>query len=164
MKPGLTEMIGATDQPVTLTGSAQTTAFALQPASGPSPKTAVAAPSAHTHLKIENVVSMKSHATYEVYVNLPDNPDAAAYKEHYAGVMHLFGVVKASTRSDRHSGDGLSFSLDITQLVDRLKARNAWDDRNIRVTFLARQTGGTASAAMAGHDPIRVGRVSLYKA
>jgi tyrosinase len=162
MKPGLPEMIGASDKPVTLTGSPQTTAFALQLPSGPALLSA-AAP-AKTHLKIENVVSEKSHATYEVYVNLPNNPDAAAYKEHYAGAMHLFGVIRASARSDRHSGNGLSFSLDITQLVNRLKAINAWDDQNIRVTFVPRSTGGTARAAMAGHDPIRVGRVSLYRA
>jgi tyrosinase len=165
MKPGLPEMIGSSDKPVTLTGSAQTTAFVLQPPSGPALKSAaVPAAPAKTHLKIENVVSGKSHATYEVYVNLPDNPDAAAYKEHYAGVMHLFGVIQASARSDRHAGNGLSFSLDITQLVNRLEALNAWDDRNIRVTFVPRSTGGTARAALAGHDPIRVGRVSLYKA
>jgi tyrosinase len=165
MKPGLPEMIGASDKPVTLTGSAQTTSFVLQPASGPAlERAAVQAATANTYLKIENVVSEKSHATYEVYVNLPDNPDAAAYKEHYAGAMHLFGVIQASTRSDRDSGNGLSFSLDITRLVNRLQALNLWDDQNIRVTFVPRLTGGTAGAAIAGHDPIRVGRVRLYRA
>jgi tyrosinase len=165
MKPRLAEMVGASDKPVTLTGSPETTAFVLQPPSGPALVSgAVPAPPPKTYLKIENVVSEKSHATYEVYVNLPDNAEAAAYKEHYAGAMPLFGVIQASTRSDRHAGNGLGFSLDITQLVNRLKARNAWDDQNIRVTFVPRSTGGTARAAMAEHHPIRVGRVSLYRA
>jgi tyrosinase len=165
MKPGLPEMVGANDKPVTLAGSTETTFFALQQPSGPALKSAaMRAEPAKTYLKIENVVSKKSHATYEVYVNLPDNPDAEAYKEHHAGAMHLFGVVQASTKSDRHSGNGLSFSIDITQLVNRLKAINDWDEKNIRVSFVPRTTGGTAMAAIAGHDPIRVGRVSLYVA
>jgi tyrosinase len=161
MKPRPAEMVGATDKPVTLTGSPETTAFVLQPPSGPA---IMGGAEPKTYLKIENVVSEKSHATYEVYVNLPDNADAAARKEHYAGAMPLFGVIQASARSDRHAGNGLGFSLDITQLVNRLKARNAWDDQNIRVTFVPRSTGGTARAAVAGHAPIRVGRVSLYRA
>jgi tyrosinase len=165
VKPGLPEMIGASDKPVTLTGSAQTTAFVLQPASGPALESAsIQAAPAKTYLKIENVVSEKSHATYEVYVNLPDKPDAAAYREHLAGAMHLFGVIQASTGSDRGPGNGLSFSLDITQLVNRLQAVNVWDDQNIRVTFVPRRTGGTAGAAIAPHDPIRVGRIRLYRA
>jgi tyrosinase len=163
MKPRIPEMIGASDKPVTLTGSPEATAFVLQPPSGPALLSGPAA-APKTYLKIENVVSEKSHATYEVYVNLPDNADAAAYKEHYAGAMPLFGVIQASATSDRHAGNGLGFSLDITQLVNRLKARNAWDDQNIRVTFVPRSTGGTARAAVAGHAPIRVGRVSLYRA
>jgi hypothetical protein len=64
-------------------------------------------------------VSKKSHATYEVYVNLPEKPSAEDYKEHYAGAMFLFGVVRASTRSARHAGNGLHFSFDITDLVNR---------------------------------------------
>lgn len=165
VRPERPEMIGASDKPVTLTGSAQTTAFALQTPSGPARFTeGFTAAAARTYLKIENVVSEKSRATYEIYVNLPDNADATAYQEHYAGAMPLFGVIQASTASDRHAGNGLSFSLDITQLVSRLKARNAWDENHIQVTFVPRSTGGDAREMVAGHPPIRVGRVSLYKA
>ena len=157
-------MVGASNKAVTLTGSAQTADFVLQPPSGPARLTAES-PAAKTYLNIENVTSEKSHATYEVYVNLPDHPDATAYKEHYAGVMPLFGVVQASTPSDRHPGSGLNFSLDITKLVNRLKARNAWDEKNIRVTFAPRRVEDDTRAAIpARHPPIRVGRIGIYKA
>ena len=156
-------MVGASDKAVTLTGSAQTTAFVLQPPSGPA-RLAAEPQASRTYLSVENVTSEKSHATYDVYVNLPDHPDAAAYKEHHAGALPMFGVVQASTPSDRHPGDGLNFSLDITQLVNRLKARNAWDEKNIRVTFAPRGAGDkTPTALPVRHQPIRVGRVSLYK-
>ncbi len=164
MKPGPSEMIGANDTPMTLTGAAQSTTFALQAPAGPSlTSAALPAAPATTHLSIENVVSTKSNATYEAFVNLPANPDEAAYKEHYAGVLHLFGVTQASTQSDRHAANGLSFSLDITKLVSRLKARSAWDDGNIRVTLVPRSARGAGLANLAVHDPIHIGRVRVYR-
>ena len=158
------EMVGAATEPVTLTGSAQTRSLTLQPPSGPALRGAVRPAAGKTYLKIENVKSEKSHVTYEVYVNLPEGADPAEYKEHYAGSMPLFGVMQASRTTERHAANGLGFSLDITQLVNRLKEKNAWDDGNIRVTFVPRRTGGTAGAAVPGHDPIQVGRISLYRA
>jgi tyrosinase len=158
------EMVGAATEPVTLTGSAETRSLALQPPAGPALRGAAGPAAGKTYLKIENVKSEKSHVTYEVYVNLPEGADPAEYKEHYAGAMPLFGVVQASRQTERHAANGLGFSLDITQLVNRLKEKNAWDDRNVRVTFVPRRTGGTASAAVPGHHPIQVGRISLYRA
>ena len=174
MAPERPEMIGASAKKVTLTGSPQSATIAIQPATGPAkPKAAKQAPKARkaaaesapqgkTYLHIENVVSKKSHATYEVYVNLPENPDAAAYEQHHAGAMHLFGVVRASTRSARSAGNGLTFSIDITGLVETLKESNDWDENNVRVTFLPR-TGEEAHGAPAEHDPIKIGRIGIYR-
>ncbi|HEY1342697.1 MAG TPA: hypothetical protein VGF59_34580, partial [Bryobacteraceae bacterium] len=169
------EMIGAGGKKLTLTGSPQSAAIPIQPPTGPAkakaakagkvakaPKAAAQpALEGKTYLNIENVVSKKAHTTYQVYVNLPEDPDAAAYEEHYAGAMHLFGVVRASMRSARSAGNGLSFSMDITGLVDRLKEKNAWDEKNVHVTFLPR-TGVEGEAAE--HDPIQIGRISIYRA
>jgi len=169
------EMIGASGKKLTLTGSPQSAAIAIQTPTGPAkakaakagkaPKAAAAAvqpvPEGRTYLHVENVTSRTAHNTYEVYVNLPENADAAAYKEHYAGALHLFGIARASTRSARSAGNGLSFSMDITELVDRLRQENAWDDKNVRVTFLPR--AGVEGAA-AEHEPIRIGRISIYRA
>jgi tyrosinase len=170
-------MIGASGKKLTLTGSAQSAGISLQQASGPAkakaakaakaPKNAKVAvqpePEGRTYLHIENVVSKKAHNTYEVYVNLPEKPDAASYERHYAGSMHLFGVVRASTRSARSAGNGLSFSMDITELVDALKKSNEWDDKNVRVTLQPRSVV-EGQPAPAEHEPIRIGRISLYRA
>lgn len=129
------EMVGANSKKVTLTGSMQTTTFAIQEPSGPAKARAKAAKtsvSGKTYLYIENVVSKQSHTTYEVYVNLPEKPNAAAYQEHYAGAMHLFGVRHASTRSEEHAGSGLNFSLDITKLAEMLRAKKLGMTRTSR--------------------------------
>jgi tyrosinase len=176
MAPQRSEMIGASGKNLTLTGTPQSVGISLKPPSGPAktketkagrpPKGGAAAaaqpaPEGRIYLYIENVVSRRAHTTYEVYVNLPEHPDAAAYEAHNAGAMHLFGIVRASTRSARSAGNGLSFSMDITRLVDRLKQENDWDEQNVRVTFGPRADG---EGAAAGHDPIQIGRVSLYRA
>ncbi len=161
------EMVGASTKKVSLTGSAQTATINIQEPSGPAKARgkAVAQPplAGKTYLQIENVVSKKSHTTYEVYVNLPGNPSSADYEEHYAGTMHLFGVRHASKRSAEHAGNGLSFSLDITDLVENLKARNAWDGKKVQVTFAPRSEAGEAKPAVAEHDPIKIGSVRLYR-
>jgi tyrosinase len=143
-------------------------AFKIQPPAGPAKvrgksAMAIAPPLGNTYLHIENVVSKKSHASYEVYVNLPEKANAAAYEQHYAGTMHLFGVPQASTRSEHHAGNGLQFSLDITKLVDALKSKNAWDDKNVRVTFAPRGAGEGVRGAIPEHDPIKIGRISLHR-
>jgi tyrosinase len=159
------EMVGASKK-VRLTGSLQTTTVAIQEPSGPAKargKAAKAPALGETYLQIENIVSKKSHATYEVYVNLPENANPADYPDRNAGALHLFGVRRASTRSAEHSGSGVNFSLDITKLADSLKEKNAWDDRNVRVTFVPRSEAGEPLRAIAEHDPIKIGRVSVYR-
>jgi len=158
------EMLGANAKKATLTGAPSTVSFSLQPPAGPAKaRTAAAAlpGAAKTYLQVENVVSKSSRATYEVFVNLPEKPTSGAYERHLAGAMHLFGVVQASRLSEEHAGDGLNFSLDITDLVDRLKATGDWDEKNVRVTFVPRGAGN--HRAIPEHDPIKIGRVSVYR-
>ncbi len=162
------EMVGASSRKVTLTGSPQTTTVAIREPSGPAKGRTKAARApvpalGQTYLQIENVVSKKSHATYEVYVNLPEKANSAESQKHYAGALHLFGVRHASKKSAEHAGSGLNFSLDITELADALKAKNAWDEKNVRVTFVPRGESGEARRAIPEHDPIRIGRVSVYQ-
>ena len=163
LKPRLPEMVGASDEAVTLTGPPLTRAVALRAPSGPARLAADADAGTKTYLKIENIVSEESQATYEVYVNLPTAPDQAAYERHYAGALPLFGVIQASVPSERHAGNGLTFNLDISRVVDRLKAENSWDAARVEVTFVQRP-GRNAGASAGQHEPIRVGRISVYQA
>jgi len=164
------EMVGASTKKVKLTGSPRTTSVAVHKPSGPAKprgkttrKASAVAALEKTYLQIENVVSKKSVATYEVYVNLPADADPAQYEDHHAGSLHLFGVRNASTKSAEHSGSGLNFSLDITDIAEALKAKNMWEDENVDVTFVPRGEGGQRRAVVQEHDPITIGRISIYR-
>ena len=173
MQPqAIPEMVGASEAALTLTGPVQTTTFPIASPAGPAVLAAAmpesagapAAPPQKTYLNIEHVTGEKARTTYDVYVNLPDNPDASAYKDHYAGPLPMFGVSQASVPSELHPGTGVHFSLDITRLINRLQASNAWNDEEIRVSFVPRAPHGAALESVAPvHAPIRVGRVSLYR-
>ena len=58
-----------------------------------------------------------------------------------------------------HGGSGLTYVLDITDVVDRLKQKNEWDDRILKVTFVPKQRGQGGEGVREG---ARVGRISLY--
>jgi hypothetical protein len=61
-------------------------------------------------------------------------------------------------RDEEHSGSGLTFSFDITGLVQRLQEAGDWDPQRLRVTFAPAR----AEADQSGD--VSAGRVSLYYA
>ena len=162
--PGTPEMVGASDSTVTLTGAVQSAKFAVAAPAGPAAGLEGVETPRKTYLNIEHVTGERARTTYEVYVNLPDNADAAAYALHFAGALPMFGVSQASVANERHPGTGVNFTLDITALVARLQARNAWDRNAIHVSFAPRPKRGASRGAAVAHSPIRVGRISLYQA
>jgi len=44
------------------------------------------------------------------------------------------------------------------------KAKKLWDDKNVRVSFVPRGPSGEATETIAEHDPIKIGRISIYRA
>ena len=165
------EMVGASTQPLTLTGGIHTTTVAVAAPSGPAAKPSIgfaetAQPAPKTFLNIENVSAEKPGSSYLVYVNLPANADPSSYQDHYAGMISMFGVAEASVASNRRPGTGLHYKFNITGLIEKLKARNAWNEKELKVSFVAESAaeGGMQESAMAPHPPIQVGRVSLYHA
>ena len=103
------EMVGATDQPVTLTG---TTAGASIPVSAPTGPAAAdrteeslgAPPS--MYLNIENIEGEANPGLlYGVYVNLPEDEPPDPDGAHFAGTMSFFGI-ESSTRGRRRPGGG----------------------------------------------------------
>jgi tyrosinase len=159
MKPrAIPEMVGATSEPTVLTGDQHSATFAVSEPAGPAISFGMGPgePPRQTFLNIEDVTGQRAVGGYEVYVNLPDGADPAASDDYFAGIISMFGISEASEPSARNSGSGLHYSLNITDLVDRLKARQAWNPSQLHVTFVPRSS--------TGHPPVRVGRVSLYHA
>ncbi len=172
------EMIGATDQPIVLTGPTNVS-LALTAPTGPA-ALAAAAPGASTaaagrlHLNIENITGSGDPVAYEVYVNVPAGENPREHPELFAGLMPMFGVAESSQADEHHSGSGLHYAFDVTDIVRALAAKNAWDANNVQLTFVPQPSpvpegaaplaGAAAAAGPQSAGPFQVGRVSLYVA
>jgi len=162
------ELIGASDQHVELGNQPSVAEVRLEPSKSVLPQArarasatdealdAAAAP--RTYLRLENVTGTKiSAGGYEVHVNVPAGAESAGgHPDHRAGHIALFGVREATRGGEKHTGSGLTFTLDITDLVDKLAADGKLDPQTLRVTF-------TPDDQRAAASDVRVGRVSLYK-
>lgn len=81
-------------------------------------------------------------------------------ESHRVGNLSFFGIERAQDpRGDEHP-HGLRVTVEITPLVRRLVAEDAWDDRALRVTFLPLGPRGPADAETED-PPVEIGRVSL---
>lgn len=163
-EPVIPEMVGATDQPLTLAGERTTTSLQVNQPTGPAAMAAMGDESGsagkRVHLKIENITSTGLACAYSVYVNLPEGADPANYPELHAGVLPMFGVVESSDPSRGHAGSGLQYTLDITEVVRALESMNGWNPDTMKLTFVPKQR--QAGAAAPTGAPVQVGRVSLY--
>lgn len=153
------EMVGASENRVSLTSQPTEVKVAINRPAGPSLLAEVEhhAQPRKVYLKIENVKGRELAApSYRVYVNLPPGADPAAHEDRRAGQVSMFGVMEASDGNEEHSGSGLTFSFDITGLAQRLQAAGDWNPEQLRVTFAP--TGDEA----AQDGDVSAGRVSLF--
>jgi tyrosinase len=103
------------------------------------------APPDRAYLQLENVRGARDAQKLQVYVN-----------EQLAGTVAPFGLRRASAQNAEHAGNGLSFELDVTALIDSLYVENALatDALDVRIQ---------PSNAVNADEPISVGRISLYR-
>lgn len=167
------ELVGATDQPVDLTGDTSSVTFGVTAPTGPLGAEAAVVPS-RVLLEIEDVTSPDSPGvTYAVYVNVPDD-NPATDDEHYVGTASFFGIEEQRDPDNEHPGMRLGF--DITDLHHRLDAEGRWRDQ-VSVTFVplyvepgpAPERGDDQieipeGEALVVQEPgtVRVGRVSVF--
>lgn len=154
------EMVGASDDRVPLTATRTEAEVAVEAPSGPAlMESAEGAQPRKVYLKVENVRGKELAApSYLVHVNLPPEADPTEYEDRRAGQVSMFGVLEASEGNEEHSGSGLTFSFDITGVVERLQGTGEWDPERLRVTFTPVRAG-----AKQGGD-VNAGRVSLFYA
>lgn len=154
MEEGPAMLVGASEEPIRLSSSPTSVNVQIDPSAAADTRAALAAGEPQrAYLNLENIVGGEKVSSYKVFVNAPENePEAQA---NYAGLLPMFGLVEASRRDDPHGGSGLTYVLDITDIVNQLKQSNKWDDKNLQVTFVPKQ------GAQGGEGP-QVGRVSLY--
>ena len=164
------EMIGASDQPIDLTAQPVIVTVPVTAPTGPALRTSAApdATPARMFLNIENITGTAAGTSYQVYVNVPPGDDPVEHQELFAGLLPLFGLAEATRGAQDHPGDGLHYSLEVTDIVRQLGTTPGFDQNALRLTFVPQpspaEPGARVAAAAVAAEPIRIGRVSLYVA
>ncbi|MGJ4944712.1 tyrosinase family protein [Bradyrhizobium sp. HKCCYLS1011] len=107
-------------------------------------------------LNLENVRGLSDATTFNVYINVPDGDDPAQHPELKAGSIALFGMRKASAADDKHAGDGLTFVLEITRIIDALHLAGTLSPDQLHVRLVPRQPVPDAAQ-------ISIGRISVFR-
>lgn len=102
-------------------------------------------------LNLENVRGLLDAVAFRVYVNVPEGDDPADHPERLAGNIGLFGVRQA-TEADDHGGAGLTFVLEITDIVAALRLDG--DDIEVRIVPVK---------DVPEEAQISIGRVSVFR-
>ena len=159
--PKQTELLGANEGPLRIQGPATHTSVRLD--SGVRRKVVESLANAsetalpdNVYLKVENVRGNFDASVLGVYVNLPENAAPGDRRKFLAGNLALFGLRRASVEDGQHGGQGLTFLLDITRIIDELYLARALDVGSLRVSLLP-------SRPLPAETEITVGRISLYR-
>ena len=99
----------------------------------------------HVYLKLENVRGTRDSYVLNVSVN-----------QQRAGSVALFGLRRATLKDGQHAGGGLTFVLDITNIVDELSLDKALDADSLDVRI-------RPNNAVPDSEEITVGRIAVYR-
>jgi tyrosinase len=105
----------------------------------------VTSPPDRVYLQLENVRGNIDAYKLDVSIN-----------QQLAGTIALFGLRRASMKDGGHGGKGLSFVLDITDIIDNLFVNNALDVDSLDVRI-------DPNHAVPDNAALTVGRVSIYR-
>jgi tyrosinase len=107
-------------------------------------------------LKLENVRGDFDATALSVYVNLPEKAKPGKSSEYLAGTIALFGLNRASAKDGQHAGEGLTFILGISRIIDELHLENALDADSLQVRIVP-------SRPLPDDAKITVGRISVFR-
>jgi tyrosinase len=159
------ELVGATERPVTLTGTTVGTGIEVSEPTGPASRTeeSLGAPP-RMYLNVENIEGEANPGLlYGVYVNLPEGEFPDPDGPYFAGAMSFFGI-ESTTEDDEDQEEarhGLRHVFDITTLVAKLTELGRRDPGHLDVTFSAIGVEDEIASAL-DIPPVRIGRVSLF--
>jgi len=87
---------------------------------------------------------------------VPEGDDPAQHPELLAGSIALFGVRKATLADGKHPGDGLTFVLEITHIIDALHLAGALNVSQLQIRLVP--INPVPEAAQ-----ISIGRISIFR-
>jgi tyrosinase len=155
------ELVGASRGSLRVTGSEARTSVQLdrgmrRKVSASLAAAAEAVAPDRVFLNLENVRGLADSTVFQVYVGLPEGANPVDHPERLAGSVALFGVRKASLADGEHAGQGLTFALEITNIVDALHLNNALDVDALDVRILPVQPVPEVAQ-------VSIGRISIFR-
>jgi tyrosinase len=157
------ELLGANNQSLSLTGAEARTSVTLDASVqrkvvNSFGATTAATPSApdRIFLNLENVRGLSDATAFNVYINVPEGEDPAKHPDRLAGSVALFGVRKATLADAKHAGNGLTFVLEITHVIDALHLAGALNVSQLHVRLVPLKPVPQAAQ-------ISIGRISVYR-
>jgi tyrosinase len=163
MAPKTVELLGANNESIRLSGTEATTSVALDAAVQDklssnlrSANTESVAVPDRVFLNLENVRGISDATIFDVYINVPEGANPANYPRNLAGNVSLFGVRKASKVDDTHAGEGLTFVLEISDVIDRLHLSGALAAGQLHVRLVPRHP-------VPDEAQISIGRISIFR-
>src|ERR1700733_11591830 len=157
------ELLGANNQSLRVTGAEAKISVALDQSvqrklSASLESAATGAPAApdRIFLNLENVRGLNDATVFSVYINVPEGEDPAKHPDHLAGSVALFGVSKATMANEEHAGNGLTFVLEISHVIDTLHLAGALKQNQLHVRLVALNPIPEAAK-------VSIGRVSVFR-
>jgi tyrosinase len=157
------ELVGANRASLQITGSEARTSVQLDPGVRRKVSASLARAAAaeeltpdRVFLNLENVRGLIDSTVFQVYIGLPEDANPADYPERRAGSIALFGVRKASLADGENAGQGLTFVLDITNIIDALHLNNAFDVGTLDVRIVPIEP-------VPEDAQVSIGRVSIFR-
>jgi tyrosinase len=161
--PKTVELLGANSQSLRLSGAEASTSVVLdapvqRKLSASLEAARGAAPTApdRVFLNLENVRGLNDATAFSVYINVPEGGDPRQYPDHLAGSIALFGVRKATMATASQAGDGLTFVLEITHVIDALHLAGALNVAQLHVRLVPLKPVPEAAQ-------VSIGRISVFR-
>jgi tyrosinase len=152
------EVVGASRSAAPVRGAEARVAVELVPAARQKVTTSLFSdrgPPDRVFLNLENVRGLYDAAAFRVYVGLAPSDAPEQHPERLAGNVALFGVRKASLPTEEHGGEGLTFVLEITKLVDAV-LEDALDADTLEVRLVPLRP-------IEPEAQINIGRISITR-
>ncbi|TYC62335.1 tyrosinase family protein [Rhodobacterales bacterium] len=155
------EPIGDNRSVVEVAAVPQTSSIELEPtASEDAARTMGASRTGETvtrlYLALEGVKGEAPSPTIDVYLGLAEGETAQSHPERFAGALTLFGLNVASDPGGNHAGNGLSFTLDITDIAQQLKSDGRLDGTDLAVTIVP-------VSDVSEQRPVTIERLVIYR-
>jgi tyrosinase len=165
------EMVGASEQTVRLVGSPADVEVQIDPQAHAAVVGDAGGQPNHIYLNVEDIEGQQNPGTvYGIYVDLPPDASPQTAAEYHVGNVSFFGIERALHPRGDAQPHPLRVSVEITELVSRLRSEGSWDPQHVSVTFrplglvppdqpeLAHALPDSVSTT---DPPVTIGRVSL---